>query len=117
VAVQQAHAEGIPPELASEMCGVISKHCSIHQLFRNVWSSGRVPSEWKDDDVVLALHKGEATSDILHQFQAGQSARISWKGAFASPSWETLIISDGDRSTSIGGLCGRPHHSGRYSCF
>jgi len=51
-----AGPDGIPPELVKCAIGPVSK--ALHSLFCQVWTSGLVPSDWRDG-VLVALYKGK----------------------------------------------------------
>jgi len=51
-----ASPDGIPPNLLNCAINPISK--ALHEIFIQVWRTGRVPSDWKDS-ILIALYKGK----------------------------------------------------------
>ena len=48
--------DGIFPELLK--CAETPISAALHKLFQNIWSSGRVPTEWRDG-IINSLYKGK----------------------------------------------------------
>jgi len=51
-----AGPDGIPPELLKCAIGPVSR--ALHSLFCQVWTSGLIPSDWRDG-ILVALYKGQ----------------------------------------------------------
>ncbi|XP_071795059.1 uncharacterized protein [Asterias amurensis] len=52
-----AGPDGISPELLK--CAETPISAALHKLFQNIWSSGRVPAEWRDG-IIISLYKGKS---------------------------------------------------------
>jgi len=71
-----AGADGITAELLKGAKKPISE--ALHKVITNVWSTGRVPAEWKES-IIVSLYKGKGSQSECNSYRPISLLSVSGK--------------------------------------